>query len=98
MHRLHRSAGVVDTLFISRQGHFSCPCRTGAVMLGSTARALSPTATTSQLTRSLQARRLTALRFLESTMKLRAVFSRAIKMCLNSPICDISTEDVDLFR
>ncbi len=50
-------AGVVDTLFISRQGHFSCPCRTGAVMLGSTSRALSPTASTSQLTRSLEARR-----------------------------------------
>ena len=59
---VYRSAGVVDTLFISRQGHFSCPCRTGAVMLGSTGRALSPTASTSQLTRSLEARRSVALR------------------------------------
>ena len=47
---------MVDTLFISRQGHFSCPCRTGAVMLGSISRAVSPTASTSQLTRSLEAR------------------------------------------
>ena len=35
---------MVDTLFISRQGHFSCPCRTGLVMLGSMSRSLSPLA------------------------------------------------------
>ena len=52
-------AGVVDTLFISRQGHFSCPCRTGVVMLGSMRRPLLPDVASrnpSALSRSLEAR------------------------------------------
>lgn len=34
------AAGVVESLFISRQGHFSCPCRCGLLLLGNMRRAL----------------------------------------------------------